>query len=244
MSGFLSHGGEALRKTPRVSSAQRTQNASAPTLKYRLAIFDSDGTLADTLPWMRSVFNELADEHGFRRVEPREYEHFRDLHGTALLQALGLPLWKLPRVVSAMRKKMAGQIAQLSPFPGVTETLRRLSACGIQVGVVSSNSRLNVEHILGPDAAALVNHFGCGVSMFGKAARLRAIVRASGVAPRETIYIGDEIRDAEAARATGVAFGAVAWGQHSAAALRAQEPAEFFNSVDEIAARLCPADEP
>jgi len=30
-------------------------------VKYRLAIFDSDGTLADTLPWMRSIFNELAE---------------------------------------------------------------------------------------------------------------------------------------------------------------------------------------
>ena len=55
------------------------------TLKYRLAIFDSDGTLADTLPWMRSVFNDLAEEHGFRRVEPHDYERFRDLHGNAWL---------------------------------------------------------------------------------------------------------------------------------------------------------------
>jgi phosphoglycolate phosphatase len=212
-------------------------------VQYRLAIFDSDGTLADTLPWMRSVFNELAGEHGFRRVEPHEYEQFRDLHGTALLKALGLPLWKLPRVVSAMRKKMASHITQFAPFPGAADMLKRLSACGVQLGVVSSNSRTNVERILGPCAAALVNHFGCGVSMFGKATRLRAVVRASGVAPRETIYIGDEIRDAEAARAAEVAFGAVAWGQHSATALRAHEPAEFFNCVDEIVARLCPRHE-
>ncbi|PYJ01367.1 MAG: hypothetical protein DME25_18275, partial [Verrucomicrobia bacterium] len=76
-------------------------------MKYRLAIFDSDGTLADTLPWMRSVFNELAEEHGFRRVELHDYERCRDLHGTALLRELGLPLWKLPRVVSSMRRRMS-----------------------------------------------------------------------------------------------------------------------------------------
>ena len=227
----------------KVSSTQRSHSASAHILKYRLTIFDSDGTLADTLPWMRSVFNELADEYGFRRVEPHEYEQFGDLHGTALLKALGLPLWKLPRVVGAMRKKMAAHIAEFAPFPGVAEMLRRLSACGVQLGVVSSNSRANVEHILGPRAAALVNHFGCGVSMFGKAARLRAVVRASGVARSETIYIGDEVRDAEAASAAGVAFGAVAWGQHSAAALRALDPAEFFHCVEDIAQKLCPAHE-
>jgi phosphoglycolate phosphatase len=212
-------------------------------VKYRLAIFDSDGTLADTLPWMRSVFNELADEHGFRRVEPHEYERFRDLHGRALLQALKLPLWKLPRVVSGMRSKMASHNGNFSLFPGITEMLQRLAASGVQLAVVSSNSRANVERVLGPHNAALVNHFACGVSMFGKAARIRGVVRASRIARPESIYIGDEIRDAEAARTAGVAFGAVAWGQHSVEALRAQNPAEFFTQVEEIAAKLCSAHE-
>ena len=58
-------------------------------LKYRLAIFDSDGTLADTLPWMRSIFNELAEEHGFRRLAPDDFQRMRDLHGGALLRELG-----------------------------------------------------------------------------------------------------------------------------------------------------------
>jgi phosphoglycolate phosphatase len=59
------------------------------------------------------------------------------------------------------------------------------------------------------------------------------------VAPEKVIYIGDEIRDAEAARAASVAFGAVTWGQHSVDALRAQNPDEFFNRVEEITNRLC-----
>src|SRR5215204_6389252 len=88
--------------------------------KHRLAIFDFDGTLADTLPWMRSVFNELAEEHGFRRVDAHDYEQFRDLHGSALLRALGLPFWKLPRVVNSMRRRMAGHLGQLFLFPGVS----------------------------------------------------------------------------------------------------------------------------
>ena len=108
-------------------------------MKYRLAIFDSDGTLADTQPWMRSVFNELAAEHGFQRVEPGEYERFRDLHGTALLRKLGLPLWKLPRVVSSMRRRMAEYTGKLSLFPGVSDVLTRLAAGGVQLAIVSSN---------------------------------------------------------------------------------------------------------
>jgi phosphoglycolate phosphatase len=208
-------------------------------LKYHLAIFDSDGTLADTLPWMRSIFNELADEHGFRRVEPCDYEQFRDLHGTALLRELGLPLWKLPRVVSSMRRRMAEHTGKLSLFPEVGDVMHRLAASGVQLAIVSSNSRENVEGILGAVNARLIAHFACGVSMFGKAAKLRQALRQCSIQPAQAIYIGDEIRDGEAAAKAGMAFGAVTWGQHGTEVLRAQKPAQIFASVREIADKLC-----
>ena len=212
---------------------------AVPTVKYRLAIFDSDGTLADTLPWMRSIFNELALEHGFSPVAPHDYERFRDLHGGALLRELGLPLWKLPRVVSSLRRRMATHAGTFSLFAGVSDTLQRLAARGIQLAIVSSNSRGNVERVLGADNTALIAHFGCGVSMFGKAAKLGQALRQCSVRASEAIYIGDEIRDAEAAAKAGIAFGAVTWGQHRAETLRAQKPAQFFTTVQEIADKLC-----
>jgi phosphoglycolate phosphatase len=208
-------------------------------LKYRLVIFDSDGTLADTLPWMRSIFNDLAEEHGFRRVEPHEYDRFRDLPGRALLRELGLPLWKLPRVVSALRRRMAEHKGRFLLFPGMGEVLHRLADGGVQLAVASSNSRENVERVLGIENAKLIAHFACGISTFGKGAKLRQVVRQSTIPARQAIYIGDEIRDGEAARKAGIAFGAALWGQHSEAALRAQSPAEIFTSPQEIAARLC-----
>jgi phosphoglycolate phosphatase len=207
--------------------------------KYRLAIFDSDGTLADTLPWMRSIFNELAEEHGFRRVEPGEYHRFRDLHGRALLRELGLPLWKLPRVVSSMRRRMAEYTGKLTLFPGTSEVLQRLAVSGVQLGIVSSNSRENVERVLGMENAKLIAHFACGVSMFGKAAKVRDVLRRSAVGRQHAIYIGDEIRDAEAASKARIAFGAVIWGQHSIEAFRAQSPAEIFETIAGIADKLC-----
>jgi phosphoglycolate phosphatase len=227
-----------------ISLRERASLCSLPALmpKYRLAIFDSDGTLADTLPWMRSVFNELAREYGFKEVDMRDHERYRDLHGKALLRELELPLWKLPRVVSGMRRRMAEHAGEFHLFDGMSDVLQRLDSAGIQLAVVSSNSRANVERVLGPDNAKLIAHFACGVSMFGKAARLRAVIRARAVPPQQAIYIGDEIRDGEAARKARVAFGAVGWGQHTEKALRAQNPEHFFASVPEIAVDLIMAE--
>lgn len=214
----------------------RHVNAGLP--KYRLAVFDFDGTLADTLPWMRSVFNELAEEHGFRRVETHEYEQLRDLHGMALLRELSLPLWKLPRVINSMRRRMARHTGPFSLFPGISGALQRLAEKDVQLGIVSSNSRENVERVLGAENSNRMAHFACGVSMFGKASKLREVLRRGSVLPTEAIYIGDEIRDAEAAAKVGIAFGAATWGQHSLEALRAQNPTEIFMTVPEMAQKI------
>jgi phosphoglycolate phosphatase len=64
------------------------------------------------------------------------------------------------------------------------------------------------------------------------------VLRASGVPAGAAVLVGDEVRDAEAARGAGVAFGAVAWGYGAEAALRAQAPAFVFGGVAEIAPAL------
>jgi phosphoglycolate phosphatase len=203
-------------------------------LKYQLAIFDSDGTLADTLPWMRGVFNELARIHGFREVASDEYEHFRDLHGRELLKALNLPLWKLPRVIGDMRKRMAQRAEPFALFPGIDEMLKGLSAAGVKLAIVSSNSRENVERILGSENARLIDYYGCGASVFGKAAKIQGVLRRARIPRERAIYIGDEIRDAVACQKVGIPFGAVTWGQHTTAALAAQSPFCLFRSPQEI----------
>jgi phosphoglycolate phosphatase len=206
-------------------------------LKYQLAIFDSDGTLADTLPWMRSIFNEVAATHGLKRVEPEEDEQLRLLHGRQLLKALRLPLWKLPRVTRDFRERMSAHQGRFELFPGIAESLRRIVAAGIRVAIVSSNSRENVERVLGREISKLIHEFDCGASMFRKAAKVRRVLRKSGL--KRAIYIGDEVRDAEAARQVGIAYGAVAWGHHSIAMLQKHNPEESFCAPAEIADRLC-----
>ena len=208
-------------------------------MQYRLVIFDSDGTLADTLPWMRSIFNELADAHGFRRLAAEEHDRFRDLHGMALLRELRLPLWKLPRVLHDMRRRMAEHTGDFTLFPGIGDALEQLVASGARLAIVSSNSHANVERVLGLKHSRLITQFACDVSMFGKRAKLQQILRQTSIPPTNAIYVGDEVRDAEAASAAGLPFGAVTWGQHRETTLRAHNPAHVFNNPREIAEILC-----
>jgi phosphoglycolate phosphatase len=207
-------------------------------MSYRLAIFDFDGTLADSFPWFLGMVNGLADEHGFRRIEEHEVETLRGLGARQVVGHLGLPAWKLPRIAHQMRRRMARDIGGIALFPGVDRLLRELAGQGIGLAVVTSNSIDNVRQVLGPESAALIRHYECGASIFGKRAKLRAVLRASGVPAAAAISIGDEIRDLEAARAEGIPFGAVSWGYTNPEALRAENPEEMFVSLEEIPWKL------
>jgi phosphoglycolate phosphatase len=197
-------------------------------VRYRLAIFDFDGTLADTLSWFLGAVNRLADTHRFNRIEAGDLDALRGSSARRVVAHLGIPAWQLPRIGIDLRRLMGEDIAQIRLFDGIGAMLRSLSERGVALAVVTSNACDNVRHVLGADLAALMSHYACGASLFGKRGHVRKVLKQSGVRPGEAICIGDELRDLEAARAEGIPFGAVAWGYTHVEALTADAPAAVF----------------
>lgn len=206
--------------------------------KYKMVLFDSDGTLADTLPWASAAFNQLAEKYGFQPITAAEHDELRHLSMQEMMHRVKIPVWHLPALVTGMRKLMAEHAHEFSLFDGISSSLQQLSQAGVVLGIVSSNSAHTVRTILGPENTGLIQHFACSASIFGKAPKLRAVLRSSGIAAEDTIYIGDEVRDAEAAHKVGMAYGAVAWGYHDLKTLRAQSAAEYFLKPPEIGRKL------
>lgn len=207
-------------------------------MKYKLVMFDFDGTLADSFPWFVGVVNIVAERYKFRRVEDHEIETLRGYGPRQIVQHLGVPWWKLPLIGRHMRAMTADNIEQISLFAGVDQMLERLSAAGITIGLVTSNAYANASRILGSANAALITDYECDVSMFGKSARFRRVLKRHGVAPHEALCIGDELRDLEAAAKARIPFGAVAWGFTRIEALQAHSPAEVFLQMEDIAERI------
>lgn len=202
-------------------------------MTYRLAMFDFDGTLADSIPFFLSVFNTVADRHAFRRIDVERAGELRHLGVRQMMDHVGMPAWKLPLASKTFMAMMRDSAHAISLFDGIADALRHLHGHGVLLTVVSSNSEHNVRTVLGPELAALIRRFDCGMSVFGKASRIRAVLKACGVAPADALYIGDQALDAEAARKAGVAFGAVHWGYATIEALRAQAcVTEFVTPVE------------
>lgn len=209
----------------------RPQKKSDP--RYELAIFDFDGTLADSFPFFVSVINRLADRYSFNQVPLDEVETLRGRSPRELMAHLGISSWKLPAVAQGFRTLMQEQIAEIPLFGEVDTTLSYLAERGITIALVSSNAHENVTRVLGASCRHF-SHFDCGASIFGKASRLRRVLRLAGIAPTEAIYIGDQPTDHEAARSAGIAFGAVSWGYGSKELLSRLSPEEAFASVPDL----------
>jgi phosphoglycolate phosphatase len=209
-------------------------------MPYKLAIFDLDGTLSDSFPWFLRIVNVVADRHGVRRIKDHEIETVRGKGAREIVKFFQVPAWKLPIIARDMRRIKAAQLDEIPLFPGVDRLLQELTAKGVATAIVSSDSEENVRRALGPENARLISHYACGASIFGKAQKFRRVLKLAGVAAADAICIGDEIRDIEAARRAGIAFGAVTWGYATAQALRARKPEEVFASMDDMIARLAP----
>jgi len=209
-------------------------------MTYRLAMFDFDGTLADSFPFFLSVFNTVADRHAFRRIDVARAGELRHLGVRQMMDHVGLPAWKLPLASKTFMAMMQDSAHEIPLFDGIADALRHLHGRGVRLAVVSSNAEHNVRAVLGPELTALVARFDCGMSVFGKAGRIRAVLKACGAAPADALYVGDQATDAEAAHKAGVAFGAVHWGYATIEALRAQACATEFVTPADLR-RIAPA---
>ena len=211
---------------------------STPGLPYQLVIFDFDGTLSDSARWVLDALNDVADLYGFRRISPAEAAMLRGCDNRAIIRYLGVPFWKLPAIARHMRRRMAAEAGAIHLFPGAADTLRGLSVAGATLAIVSSNAEGTVRRILGPELAGSIAAYECGASLFGKARRFRRVLRRLRVPPDAAIAIGDEGRDIEAARAAGIATGAVTWGYATADLLATRRPTVTFDRMEELAPHL------
>jgi phosphoglycolate phosphatase len=205
---------------------------------YKLAIFDFDGTLADSLSTLPALLNQAAAHFGFRQISDDEFIMLRGRGTRDLIGDLGVPLWKIPMIAAWMRRMAAEEAGALSLFPGTDAVLRRLHVAGIGLAVVSSNSQATIARGLGSEIAALFGHYECGTAIFGKAAKFRKVLRRANLPGSSAIAIGDEARDIDAAHEAGIDAGAVTWGFATPELLRRHEPEILFDSMSEIGDKI------
>jgi phosphoglycolate phosphatase len=200
----------------------------------KLVVCDFDGTLADSLATTVDIFNRLAGELGHRPIE--DVAAARAMTTRQLLRRHGISVWRLPRLVRRFHAAAAEEAERLKLFPGLPAALAAVHAGGVRLGVLSSNREDNIRRCLRANGAEEFFSFVVGYpKLFGKGKALRRILRAERLDRSALLYVGDEVRDVEAARKAGVAVAAVTWGFHAESILRDARPDHVVTEPGQLA---------
>ena len=182
-------------------------------------LFDLDGTLLDSAPDLAAALQQLCAEQG--RVMPA-YAIVREVvsHGASAVIRSAWPdagaeaiAALLPRFLDIYGKDLA---VRTRPFAGIESLLAALDRAGTPWGIVTNKiSSLTMPLLdrlgLARRTAAIV----AGDTLAMKKPHPAPVLHAcslAGIAPRRSLFIGDDRRDVEAGRAAGLFTVAAAWG--------------------------------
>ena len=202
-------------------------------------IFDFDGTIADSRDYIIDFIAKEAGKYPLNLVKKHE---LYGLSVIAVARHLGFKWYQLPSLLLKGRSNMGKIIHHLKPFPGVIEVINKINHEGHQVFIVSSNSVKNIRSFLKHykiDEEILAVYGG--IEVFGKAPIFRDVIKEFNLEVNETICIGDELRDIEAAQSVGLKQVGVTWGFASIEQIRetkptwiAEKPVELLRILEEI----------
>lgn len=185
----------------------------------RALLFDLDGTLADTAPDLAAAVNLMRTR---RKLEPAPFEQLRiqaSAGARGLLQA-GFGITPDHAEFEAMRLEFLtnyeAAICQHSKlFNGIIELLQSLDARQIPWGIVTNKATrftqalvplLGLQHAHCVISGDTTPHFKPHPEPLFEAARQLQVL------PQNCYYVGDDLRDIQAAQAAGMISVAAAWG--------------------------------
>lgn len=208
-------------------------------MRYRLIVFDWDGTLLDSAGGIAECIQEAARDLQLPVPARETASHVIGLGLQASLRTAvpSLPEERYREFAEAYRRHFLARQGAMALFPGVREMLEDLRAAGHRLAVATGKSRRGLDHAL--ESTALRKLFAasrCADETDPKPhpAMLLELMQQLAAAPAQSLMIGDTSHDLEMARSAGVDAVAVSYGAHPREALRVLAPRACVADVPEL----------
>jgi len=208
-------------------------------MKYKLFVFDWDGTLMDSEAKIVSCMKAAIGDIGF---DERNDDQLRNIIGLGFKEALTVlypgKSKQYDDFVAQYRNYFLDDNSEESPlFSHVEPLLEFLNKNAYFVAIATGKGRQGLDKVL--KETNLGQHFHvtrCADETFSKPhpQMLQEIMDFVGAEANETIMIGDTEYDLNMARNAGCDSVGIAHGVHDENRLRECEPIEIYQNIEEL----------
>jgi 2-phosphoglycolate phosphatase len=189
-------------------------------MSSRAVLFDLDGTFADTAADLVRALNRLRANRGLADLPVAELRQYASAGARGLIVA-GLQMLPDHPEYRATREEFLKHYSDeicvdTRLFPGIEELLEAIEARGMLWGIVTNKSTTLTRQLL--MEMRFIDRPGCIVCgdttphLKPNPASLLHAAKVLDLAPRDCIYVGDDLRDMLAAHAASMHSVAAAWG--------------------------------
>jgi len=186
----------------------------------RAVLFDLDGTFADTAADLARALNRLLGERGRASLPTAVLRPHTSGGARGLIQA-GFGISPESEGYGALRERFLDLYAQdlcvdTRLFDGIPELLYEIEARRLPWGIVTNKAKRFTEPLL--ERLRMNARARCIVSgdstphIKPHPAPLQLAASLLSLPPDECVYVGDDLRDVQAARAAGMPVFAAGWG--------------------------------
>lgn len=188
-------------------------------MKYRLVIFDLDGTLLETLTDLAASLNHTLKCFG---LPERGMDEVRTFVGNGIPKLIEracppeyTPEQREPVCHEFIRYYLEHCTDATAPYEGILPLLEKLKESGIRIAVSSNKADEATRELceqMFPGLTDLVLGSRKGIANKPAPDGARIIMDELGCRPEETLYVGDSDVDIATARNTGIRCISVSWG--------------------------------
>lgn len=214
-------------------------------MKYKLAIFDMDGTILDTLVDLANAVNYALAE---AQLPQRTLSEIRSFLGNGMLNLIRLsaPEGSSPEAIADLKDTFTAYYKahcseNTRPYTGIVGLIEELRAQGVKTAVVSNKPDFGVQLLVQehfPTSFDVAVGERTGIAKKPAPDSVNEVLRQLAISREEAVYIGDSEVDIATARNSGMDGVIVTWGFRDEAYLKKERAQILVHSIQELKSAL------
>lgn len=210
-------------------------------MKYKLAVFDLDGTLLDSLEDLRDSVNVVLEAHNYPKRSLEEIRHFVG-NGSVKLIERAVPTGtskEEEKIIHDEYKEYYDKHCneKTKAYEGIIDVLKILKNNGVKLAILSNKPNFTVEklnEIYFEGLFEIARGSLPEVAVKPAPDSLLRILKELNISREDTVYIGDSDVDVNTAKNAGVDEIAVTWGFRDENFLKEKGATRFAKNSKEL----------